>query len=67
MLIDLKIAEAIRESVREANQPDSAAEYLIAWLNKMSDSELNATEKSQRLNLVYDAIILEELENGDEN
>lgn len=67
MSLDEEIKKAIQDSVQEMSQPDSVAQRLIAWLEAMSNSQLSATEKSQRLDLIYQAINIEELENSNED
>ncbi len=66
-MLDEEIKKAIRESVLEASQPEAVANRLIKWLEEMSKQNLNETDKSERLELVYDAIKIEELEMNNED
>ncbi|OZH52555.1 hypothetical protein AFK68_23570 [Hydrocoleum sp. CS-953] len=66
-MLDKEIEKAIRESVSEASQAEAVANRLIKWLEEMSKQNLNETDKSERLELVYDAIKIEELEMNNED
>jgi Na+/phosphate symporter len=60
-ILDPEVIKAIHEAVSEVGQPDAVAEKLVAWLESMSTSELSATDKTKKLELVYSAMKLEEI------
>ncbi|MGD1711905.1 CxC ATPase DNA modification system associated small protein [Dapis sp. BLCC M172] len=66
-MLDEEIKKAIRESVSEASQPETVANRLIKWLEEMSKQNLSETDKSERLDLVYDAINIDKLEMNNED
>ncbi|MGD1804194.1 CxC ATPase DNA modification system associated small protein [Dapis sp. BLCC M126] len=66
-MVDEEIKKAIRESVSEASQPETVASRLIKWLEAISEQNLSETDKSERLELVYDAIKIEQLEMNNED
>ena len=56
MSLDSEIIKAIHDAVKEKNQSDSVAKRLIAWIEAMSNSELNNTDNSNHLDSIYNAI-----------
>jgi hypothetical protein len=47
MALDEIIKSAIKEVVKENNQPDDLADKLINWLNEISDSNTNLDENDE--------------------
>ena len=66
-MLDEEIKKAIRESVLEVSQPEAVANKLIKWLEAMSEQNLSETDKSTHLDVVYDAINIEQLEINNED
>ena len=66
-MLDEEIKKAIRESVLEASQSEAVANRLIKWLEEMSKQNLSETDKSERLEIVYGAINIEQLEMNNED
>ncbi|MDJ0557209.1 MAG: hypothetical protein QNJ68_22745 [Microcoleaceae cyanobacterium MO_207.B10] len=66
-MLDKEIKNAIRESVLEASQPEAVANRLIKWLEAMSEQNFSETQKSEHLDVVYDAINVEQLEMKNED
>ena len=66
-MLDEEIKKAIRESVLEVSQPEAVANKLIKWLEEMSKQNLIETDKSERLEVVYGAINIEQLEMNNED
>ncbi len=56
MPLDEELIKAIKESVQEEGQPEKVADRLIAWLEEMSKTDLSATQQSQYLYTVRQAI-----------
>jgi hypothetical protein len=47
MALDEIIKSAIKEVVKDNNQPDNLADKLINWLNEISDSNTNLDENDE--------------------
>jgi hypothetical protein len=65
MAIDLALAEALLEAVKEAKQPRGLSLRLEAWLQALTDGTETADGLAQRYQDVRDAILLEK--SSDEN
>ena len=59
MAIDNNLKEAIKESVSAHDQAAAVADRLIAWLDRLSDSEVAPADKKAFLENVYDALEVE--------
>lgn len=57
MSLDIKVKNAIENSVQEADQPTSVAKRLIAWFEAINDGNENLSDLAQvnqRLEILYD-------------
>ncbi len=59
MSIEHEIKQAIEESVQEIGQDDSVSRQIIAWLEAINKNTLSDSDKADKLDLIYDAIKVE--------
>lgn len=59
-MLDKALVEALGEVVKATGQPQSVGQRLLAWLTRMSETEVGRDENNQFLANVRDALVLED-------
>ena len=59
-MLDRALEESLRETVREAGQPERVARRLTAWLTEMSKGSLAKEDDDRFLRAVCDEVYLED-------
>lgn len=70
MALDPRITHAITEAVEEADQPESLADYLIAWFEAITtgNEDIHDSESSARhLELLFNNTVIEQTHDGGDN
>lgn len=58
MAIDAEVEAAVKEVFAEKNQPEAAARRFVAWLNDMSERELEPNENIEHLEVLRSKLII---------
>lgn len=61
------LRQAIAKATKEVGQPAKVGSLLVAWLNDMSQQELDKSEHGRHLDLVRGAVALKNAEASDED
>lgn len=58
MAADPEVVNALKQAIQEQNQPASLEKALVAWLNAMSENELDQGDHRRHLESVKHAVQL---------